>query len=153
MHATYTSPRIYPSPVSLENPYKINGNFPYNQTVHATYTSPCIPPLSLWKILRNFPHNQTVHATYVYLSTYPSPVSLENPYKWKFSLQHSARNKPLHVSLPYRALIFLMYYMGIDTICNVGGGVQPPKPPPPPPPPGVYTNVQLLVIFLEIVYG
>ena len=69
VHATYFS--TYPSPVSLENPYK-------------------------WKISL-----QLNSACNIYLSKYSSPVSLENPYKLKISLQPtSACNTPFHVSLP-----------------------------------------------------
>ena len=116
--ATYFS--MCPSPVSLENPYKWKVSL--QPTVQ--YTSPCVSPLYLWKILTNgkYPYNQlcnirlhvslpcisgkslqmeniltTNRATY--LSMCPSPVSLENPYKWKISLQpqHSyITMSPLH---------------------------------------------------------
>ena len=102
--ATYLS--VCPSPVSLENPYK--WKISLQSTVQCI--SPCVPPLSVWKILTNgkYPYNHNIplcvslpclsgkslqmeniltinRATY--LSVCPSPVSLENPYKWKISLQ------------------------------------------------------------------
>ena len=129
MHATYTSPCTYLSPVSLENTYKWKISLQHSLCMQ--HTSQCITPLPLWKILTklNFltiklcMQHVTLHVSfpclsgkslqmenfltiklckrhnYSYLSTYPSPVPLKNPYKWKISLQHSACNIPVHVSL------------------------------------------------------
>ena len=118
--ATYLSMCPSPVAVSLENPYK--WKISLQPTVQ--HTSPCVPPLSLWKILTNgkYPYNQPCNirlhvslpcisgkslqmenilttncATYVSMCL--SPVSLENPYKWKISLQpqHSyITMSPLH---------------------------------------------------------
>ena len=106
--ATYLS--VCPSPVSLENPYK------WKISLQSTMQciSPCVPPLSVWKILTNgkypYNHNIPLHMSLpclsgkslqmeniltlnraIYLSVCPSPVSLENPYKWKISLQSTVQ--------------------------------------------------------------
>ena len=62
------------------------------------HTSPRIHPLSLEN-----PYKWKIflqHSACIIPLHVSLPVSLENPYKWKISLQHSARIIPLHISLP-----------------------------------------------------
>ena len=83
-----------PSPVSVEILTK--GKYPYNQWYYLPLrvSLPCLSRKSLQMddILT------TNCATYI--SMYPFPVSLENPYKWKISLQAPMLNISLCVSLP-----------------------------------------------------
>ena len=90
----YTPSCTCPSPVSVEILTK--GKYPYNQWCYLPLrvSLSCLSRKSLQM------DNILITNCATYISVYPFPVSLENPYKWKISLQAPTLNISLCVSLP-----------------------------------------------------
>ena len=132
------------SPVSLESPYK--WKISLRPTVQ--HASPCVSPLSLWKILTKgkYPYDQQynmpLHVSLpclsgkslqmenilttncaACLSMCLSPVSLENPYKWKISLRPTMQHASPCVSLenPYKWKLSLQLQHSYITISPLYG--------------------------------